>query len=145
MPILSGDFPATKEPPCLSSQSWPKIDGFGIDVSTKIPMVSTKLMLIYLWKMVIFSIDGLPNLKMLMFAMLVITRGYNVYSNTKKDAETVLAAPSWWHTLSHASIVWCLMCFEPPINCLKPFPIGSMYGIYANIWGILMVNVTINI
>jgi hypothetical protein len=22
-------------------------------------------------------------------------------------------------------------------------PIGSMYGIYANIWGILMVNVTI--
>ena len=25
----------------------------------------------------------------------------------------------------------------------KPLPIGSMYGIYANIWGILMVNVTI--
>ena len=25
----------------------------------------------------------------------------------------------------------------------KPIPIGSMYGIYANIWGILMVNVTI--
>ena len=24
-----------------------------------------------------------------------------------------------------------------------PYPIGSMYGIYANIWGILMVNVTI--
>ena len=24
-----------------------------------------------------------------------------------------------------------------------PMPIGSMYGIYANIWGILMVNVTI--
>ena len=24
-------------------------------------------------------------------------------------------------------------------------PIGSMYGIYANIWGILMVNVTIYI
>ena len=23
-------------------------------------------------------------------------------------------------------------------------PIGSMYAIYANIWGILMVNVTIN-
>ena len=23
------------------------------------------------------------------------------------------------------------------------FPIGSMYAIYANIWGILMVNVTI--
>ena len=26
-----------------------------------------------------------------------------------------------------------------------PLPIGSMYGIYANIWGILMVNVTIYI
>ena len=26
---------------------------------------------------------------------------------------------------------------------LDPIPIGSMYGIYANIWGILMVNVTI--
>ena len=25
----------------------------------------------------------------------------------------------------------------------KASPIGSMYGIYANIWGILMVNVTI--
>ena len=25
------------------------------------------------------------------------------------------------------------------------YPIGSMYGIYANIWGILMVNVTIYI
>ena len=23
------------------------------------------------------------------------------------------------------------------------YPIGSMYGIYANIWGILMVNITI--
>ena len=31
-------------------------------------------------------------------------------------------------------------------NCIPyvvPIPIGSMYGIYANIWGILMVNVTI--
>ena len=26
-----------------------------------------------------------------------------------------------------------------------PYPIGSMYGIYANIWGILMVNVTVYI
>ena len=26
---------------------------------------------------------------------------------------------------------------------LNHHPIGSMYGIYANIWGILMVNVTI--
>ena len=25
----------------------------------------------------------------------------------------------------------------------NPHPIGSIYGIYANIWGILMVNVTI--
>jgi len=27
----------------------------------------------------------------------------------------------------------------------NPIPIRSMYGIYANIWGILMVNVTIYI
>jgi hypothetical protein len=26
---------------------------------------------------------------------------------------------------------------------VNPYPIGSMYGIYANIWGIFMVNVTI--
>ena len=32
-----------------------------------------------------------------------------------------------------------------PINIIHIdiIPIGSMYGIYANIWGILMVNVTI--
>ena len=30
------------------------------------------------------------------------------------------------------------------VFCIQPlYPIGSMYGIYANIWGILMVNVTI--
>ena len=29
------------------------------------------------------------------------------------------------------------------VNYNHPLPIGSMYGIYANIWGILMVNVTI--
>ena len=28
-------------------------------------------------------------------------------------------------------------------HLMTPYPIGSMYGIYANIWGILMVNVTI--
>jgi hypothetical protein len=31
---------------------------------------------------------------------------------------------------------------RPPEICM-PIPIGSMYGTYANIWGILMVNVTI--
>ena len=30
-----------------------------------------------------------------------------------------------------------------PIKWMVQNPIGSMYGIYANIWGILMVNVTI--
>ena len=29
------------------------------------------------------------------------------------------------------------------LTVIKIYPIGSMYGIYANIWGILMVNVTI--
>jgi len=28
-------------------------------------------------------------------------------------------------------------------NCMVAIPTGSMYGIYANIWGIWMVNVTI--
>ena len=32
---------------------------------------------------------------------------------------------------------------ELPFSTENPIPIGSMYGIYANIWGILMVNVTI--
>jgi hypothetical protein len=32
---------------------------------------------------------------------------------------------------------------EVPYFHTNPYPIGSMYGIYANIWGILMVNVTI--
>ena len=31
----------------------------------------------------------------------------------------------------------------PIFPCPFSYPIGSMYGIYANIWGILMVNVTI--
>jgi len=31
------------------------------------------------------------------------------------------------------------------VNMINLSPIGSMYGIYANIWGILMVNVTIYI
>ena len=34
----------------------------------------------------------------------------------------------WWFQICLFSIV---------------YPIGSMYGIYANIWGMLMVNVTI--
>ena len=35
---------------------------------------------------------------------------------------------------------WVILVRE---NVGKYIPIGSMYGIYANIWGILMVNVTI--
>ena len=38
------------------------------------------------------------------------------------------------------------MTFSVPIRYPSIlYPIGSMYGIYANIWGILMVNVTIYI
>ena len=33
--------------------------------------------------------------------------------------------------------------WEPHVLMVHSCPIGSMYGIYANIWGILMVNVTI--
>ena len=51
-----------------------------------------------------------------------------------------------WH-ISMAKQIWC---HKNAINLGKQIgsivvniPIGSMYGIYANIWGILMVNVTI--
>ena len=40
-----------------------------------------------------------------------------------------------------------MQCVTYPSHCKeKPhdLPRGSMYGIYANIWGILMVNVTIH-
>jgi len=40
------------------------------------------------------------------------------------------------HYLSHCFCSYCIMYY-------LLLPIGSMYGIYANIWGILMVNVTI--
>ena len=33
--------------------------------------------------------------------------------------------------------------FTSRLTLDENFPIGSMYGIYANIWGILMINVTI--
>ena len=44
--------------------------------------------------------------------------------------------------------IWCLFDVESghtalPLFCGLLLPIGSMYGIYANIGGILMVNVTI--
>ena len=39
---------------------------------------------------------------------------------------------SWWSTYPVIKHGWKI-----------PYPIGSMYGIYANIWGILMVNVSI--
>ena len=38
------------------------------------------------------------------------------------------------------STIVVIFCIESKLN---PYPIGSMYAIYANIWGILMVNVTI--
>ena len=48
--------------------------------------------------------------------------------------------------LSPEIIDWrlCLWVPQDPVDEKKTStPIGSMYGIYANIWGILMVNVTI--
>ena len=49
---------------------------------------------------------------------------------------------SLWYTV-HNKIEYSLyMHVEHGIYGI-PVPIGSMYGIYANIWGILMVNVTI--
>ena len=41
--------------------------------------------------------------------------------------------------------ILCIHCGNQTceLNTYVIYPIGSMYGIYANIWGILMVNVTI--
>jgi len=62
------------------------------------------------------------------------------------------------HALSHRRSPWSCSPWEvlPPKStgpsnrfrkidqsCILYHPTGSMYGIYANIWGILMVNVTI--
>ena len=45
------------------------------------------------------------------------------------------------------ALPWLSLHIRGPSNWLlerhDQLPIGSMYGIYANIWGILMVNVTI--
>ena len=50
---------------------------------------------------------------------------------------TMLMAPVAWDVAPITITIFWYILWEPPI------PIGSMYGIYANIWGILMVNVTI--
>ena len=44
--------------------------------------------------------------------------------------------------VSH-SIFFCIGYIPRDVCVFLSYPIGSMYGIYANIWGILMVNVTI--
>ena len=63
--------------------------------------------------------------------------------------------PSMCSQIPRLGIVWTFHCCELRFFSLKReqkqvitslgliLPIGSMYGIYANIWGILMVNVTI--
>jgi hypothetical protein len=52
-----------------------------------------------------------------------------------------------WHGPSWPASSSCGICVLPGVwvcgRELNPRPIGSMYAIYANIWGIFMVNVTI--
>ena len=52
-------------------------------------------------------------------------------------------APWFWSPAKRLGNIWKHCGFEPSdFACWDIIPIGSMYGIYANIWGILMVNVT---
>ena len=55
----------------------------------------------------------------------------------KTDLMAVVFVRTWhrWGSVHVSGMVFC--------DILIIYPIGSMYGIYANIWGILMVNVTI--
>ena len=47
-----------------------------------------------------------------------------------------------WHSIMKSYRSSGFPWFSYRISPWNPLPIGSMYGIYANIWGILMVNVT---
>ena len=47
-----------------------------------------------------------------------------------------------WHSIMKSYRSSDFPWFSYRISPWNPLPIGSMYGIYANIWGILMVNVT---
>ena len=66
----------------------------------------------------------------------LVNIAYDFISSISVRRWMMVDAGWWWHRTS------------PPWFLRKNiwshcFPIGSMYGIYANIWGILMVNVTI--
>ena len=50
------------------------------------------------------------------------------------DPSWVMVIISWWNENGDQNMF---------IIRSDHYPIGSMYGIYTNIWGILMVNVTI--
>ena len=67
------------------------------------------------------------------------------------DYPTLLDLPSMLQVTGDPTVNSVLLLFERRLNSAFagsgrlsqfPIPIGSMYGIYANIWGILMVNVT---
>ena len=51
--------------------------------------------------------------------------------------------PQQRHHWSTVAVVFFKATFRWEFLVSTLYPIGSMYGIYANIWGILMVNVTI--
>ena len=53
------------------------------------------------------------------------------------------AALRWENTGNHVGFSWAFKAPKIMGSWNVPYPIGSMYGIYANIWGILMVNVTV--
>ena len=78
--------------------------------------------------------------------------GFNQLPVRGNKKETVSLCERCWHI--HSTVIWLFTPFQSRIKtspkkvralvCGEMYnPIGSMYGIYANIGGILMVNVTI--
>ena len=69
-----------------------------------------------------------------------------LFSSTRSMVSTTGSPASWHCKYSGIFASIYRSCWEGvdgQIQLFFPYPIGSMYGIYANIGGILMVNVTI--
>ena len=85
-----------------------------------------------------------PNLRQLLFQ--AITVGLYHGSPRRPDRSTI---PIEYHLIAvrHTGALGIFRrSGEKSCGCVRDafgYPIGSMYGIYANMWGILMVNVTI--
>ena len=86
----------------------------------------------------------------MVFVMICIVGPYSSAPPTRAEVHSDSAAPEiarWIGELRSQQLAPDGVTFTTVMQARKPrfgwLPIGSMYGIYANIWGIWMVNVTI--